>query len=104
MPKLKVGALTFNVQYTSKPVIIEDEDGEQSECWGDISHKNHRIRINTNAPEMRQKTALLHEIIHAINEEYQTQLPEPTVTCLASGLMAVIQGNKWLREKLLGGT
>jgi len=102
MPKIKVGALTFTVQYTSDPIVIEDKDGEQSECWGDVSHKGHRIRINTDATEVRQKTALLHEVIHVVDEEYQTHLTEPTVTCLASGLMAVIQGNKWFREKLLG--
>ena len=102
MPKIKVGALTFTVKYTSDPITIEDKDGEQSECWGDVSHKNHLIQINTDAPEIRQKTALLHEVLHVISEEYQTNLNEPTVTCLASGLMAVISGNKWFREKLLG--
>ena len=101
MPKIKVGALTFNVQYTSKPILLEEESGEQSECWGDVSHEHQKIRTNARAPEERQKTALLHEIIHVVDNEYKTGLTEPTVACLASGLMAVIEGNKWFREKLL---
>ena len=101
MPKLKIGAITFNVTYTTKPITIEGDDGEEYGCWGDIEYITQRIQIDKMATKERQQTALLHEVIHAIDKEYQTRLTEPTVSCLASGLMAAFKQNRWFREKLL---
>ena len=103
MSKLKIGPLTYNVSYTATPITIEDEDGEAHGCWGDIEYISQTIRIDKTSTKEKQRVALLHETIHAIDKEYQTNLTEPTVACLANGIMATLRQNKWLREKLLDG-
>ncbi len=103
MAKLKIGAITFDVIYTTKPIIMEKEDEEPYDCWGDITYTTQLIRIDKTATMERQRVALLHEVIHAIDKEYQTNLAEPTVSCLASGIVAALMQNKWVREKLLDG-
>ena len=104
MSKLKIGAITFNVTYTAEPIMTDnDENGVSYECWGDIEYNTQQIRIDKKVSEERQCVALLHEAIHAIDKEYETHLTEPTVACLANGIMATLKQNKWFREKLLGG-
>ncbi len=100
MAKLKIGAITFDVKYL-KEVWYKEEDIEPYTCWGSINYDKQKIEIQKGLSEEREKLALLHETIHAVDKEYQTQLTEPTVACLASGIIDAFQRNKWLREKLL---
>ena len=103
MSKLKIGPLTYTVIYTSNPITIDDENGDSHACWGDIEYISQTIQIDKTATKEKQRVSLLHEAIHAIDKEYQTNLTEPTVVCLANGIMAILRQNKWFREKLLDG-
>ena len=100
MTKLKIGAITYDVIYT-KDIIKADKEGEEYECWGDIDYDKQKVRICKTAPKERLKITLLHEAIHAIDKEYETRLTEPTVACLANGIMAMFQRNSWMKKKLL---
>ena len=99
MAKLKIGPLVFDVSYVSDPLF--DEDDEEIRLYGKIKFLDQVILIDRTLPEIKQRITLLHEALHAIDIEYQTKLSEPTITCLANGIIDALQRNKWFRDKIL---
>jgi len=103
MPKLKIGPLTFDVRKAPANLgeIAEWDDPEDDDAYfGGISHTNQIIFLNEDNTPDRGKVALLHEVLHAVSEQYAAELSEGQVSCIATGLVDVLNRNKWFREEL----
>ena len=102
--KLKVGPLTYTIKYTNgdklalEPEWVSEDDG--GEYYGAVENKTQTIFLRKQNSEERERLALLHEVIHAVNDIYDTQLVEGQVKCLSAGLMDTLNRNKWFREKM----
>jgi Zn-dependent peptidase ImmA (M78 family) len=79
----------------------------EGELYGLTNHDRGQIRLLRDQPLSSAKDTLLHEVLHAIwhghsmsygiqNEEAE----EYAVTMMATGIMAVMEDNPWLREAL----
>ena len=104
MSKIKIGPLTYKLKYTNGSKLDlepawEDPD-DDTDYYGAISHKNQIIFVSKDNNEERGKLALLHEIIHAISEQYDAGLVEGQVISLTNGIVDVMNRNPWLRKKL----
>lgn len=68
-------------------------------CYGQVFYDRQEIYINKNYRKKHRKATLLHEIIHAIDEQYSTDLKEEQVVSLTHGLMSVLKDNPALLRK-----
>ena len=75
--KLKIGPLTYNIQYVSG--LVDD---------GNLSGQT--ISINKDLPERKKVVALIHEILHCINNEVNEQ----EIEFWASAISQVLLDNK----------
>jgi len=78
------------------PHIYED-DGEQS---GMSSTRHQVIKISTSHHKEQQKDTLLHEMLHAVDEEIGTKLEEEQVRHIATCLFQVLNSNPNILEFL----
>lgn len=69
-------------------------------CYGQVFYDRQEIYINKNYRKKHKKATLLHEVIHAIDEQYSIDLKEEQVVSLTHGLMSVLKDNP---EILSGG-
>ena len=69
--------------------------------WGDFDAEKKLIRI-AKAPLLQQRETLLHEVMHAIEEQYGFDMNHDHLTLMARGLLAVLRDNPEFREVLLG--
>ncbi len=80
LPKtIEVGGLVYKITYTDKPSDT-DAEGRQT-MWGQIDYWDRSIRIYIkNRTKEDIYHTLLHEIIHAISQQYQLGLEEKEIT------------------------
>lgn len=62
-------------------------------CYGQVFYDRQEIYINKNYRKKHRKATLLHEVIHAIDEQYSIDLKEEQVVSLTHGLMSVLKDN-----------
>lgn len=86
---LKVGAVQYDIQYTSRPGPVDAE----LPYYGYFMPRAQTIQIWDELTPSRRFVTLLHETIHAIEDDRQLDLPEETVDALARGLAAVLIDN-----------
>jgi hypothetical protein len=86
----------YQVKYVDK-INDGDQFGELDTGTGLISV------LNTSTKQMQEET-LLHEIIHAIDEDMGIGLNEKQVQRLSVSLYAVLKENNFQRTGKLGGT
>ncbi|WP_422445979.1 hypothetical protein [Thermoanaerobacterium sp. DL9XJH110] len=86
--KVKIGYKDIKVLKTDGDVI----DGTTL-CYGVIRHNDCIIEISTKYADDVQKCALIHEIIHGIDDIFNIDLREEQVDQLAKGLYQVIKDN-----------
>jgi hypothetical protein len=94
---VKIGALNYDVEFEEKLI-----------SGGDVLFGHHlfdeiKMKIGSSYPVTRQKEALLHECLHAIDERYLAgSLEEKQITSLGYGVFDFIRNNKdvvkWLME------
>ena len=85
IPKsLKVGGHTFKVELVS---------GDKLNGVADMSLETGKIRISNFLTQTQQECALFHEILHAINLEFD----EVIVEFLAQNIYQVLADNKLLK-------
>ena len=80
--------------------VISGKDWDQAnELCGLTKQDEKKIYISTNYPEWAQAATLLHEIIHAIEDELDFELKEKQVRLLEIGLVQVLRENpKFVKE------
>ena len=91
--KVKVGGLIYKIKYVHPHVI----DGD---C-GKFDANNLTILINESLSLEMQRTTILHEIIEAINYNYELNLKHNKITTLESTFFQILKENKQLFNELL---
>jgi hypothetical protein len=91
--KLKVGGYVYNVAQVRELLPSDDDLINDTHPTGEIEYANHSIRIAGDACEQHRESALLHEAIHAIEEQFRTGLTEAQVSALEHGLYQVLVDN-----------
>lgn len=96
MQSLTIFGKPYQVQY-----VDNINDGDQ---FGEINTGTGIISVlNTSSAQMQEET-LLHEIIHAIDEDMGIGLNEKQVQRLSVSLYAVLKENNFQMVGPLGGT
>lgn len=96
--KVKVGYLTYDIQLVQN---LFNEDGQA--LYGEQSSFEQYIRLNITAAEDQIKAAFIHEILHAIIDQYYPMYlkhEERIVNSLTTGLTNLLNDNPDLMEYL----
>lgn len=91
--RARIAGSYYKINYV--PMIEHPEIGELA---GDCNSSKQEIRISTNQVEDRQKTTLLHELIHAIADDLNYDWPEATVLQAERLTMMLLRDNPGLLE------
>jgi hypothetical protein len=83
--KVKIGGHI----YTINNVKGFELDG----CGADINVATQIIRICQDSPQDRRESSFLHEIIEAIDSNFELKLEHPIIQCLEETLYQVIVDN-----------
>jgi hypothetical protein len=84
----------------SYKVLVDDAEIDESD-YGEYSHGEGVVRINGEAQWAHETMdTLLHEFIHAIDENMQIGLKEKQVARLGTGLLALLRDNPSLVKYL----
>jgi hypothetical protein len=92
---IKIGYKTFKVIYQAKVRY------EKKLVNGFIDTSRDKILIDSSILPSKQDQVLIHEILHGIEEVYNTKLTEKQTDVLATGIISVIKDNKELIKKLI---
>jgi predicted Zn-dependent protease with MMP-like domain len=85
---IKIGGTIYTVKQEDKPFISAGEIADASITYGDAE-----IRVWATREISQVMHDLLHEILHAINNDYRLHLGEDDVERLASGMFNVLVDN-----------
>jgi hypothetical protein len=69
--------------------------------WGDHDYAKGLIRIGK-APQIQQRETLLHELMHAIEDESGFEMDHDQLTIMARALLGVMTSNPGLATKIFG--
>ena len=102
--KLKIGFLTYKI------VDLPKEESVERAIFGMQNAQTQRIRIDASASVERRREVLLHEIIHAVYDQWMPEQvdlkdmsEETIVNALAIGLTTVFNENPLLKKDLFKG-
>ncbi len=87
--KLKIMGKTFNV--TMQQSLTRD-DGQS--LLGQVFHAQLTVKINSSLPRQTQDSTLLHEIIEAVCDLNEIEIPHSTICILSENLYQVLKDNK----------
>ncbi len=79
--------------YTVHEVVPEDEHN-----WARVIYIDKKVELNKTMPEDNKSVALLHEVIHIINETTGHKMTEGHVDAISYGLIDVMKNSPWLKE------
>lgn len=83
--------------------IKEEKDlARDHNALGMHSGNAAEIKIDTDLKECIKRKVLLHEILEAINYEYELKLEHNILSILESSLFSVLKSNSWLANYLNG--
>lgn len=86
--KIRIRKKTYSVTY--------QDEVDKGRSYGSVDFPTQKILIATkNIPESEIESTIIHEVIHAIANEYDLRLGEPTVLKLERGLFEVFRRNGW---------
>jgi len=98
MNKIKIGCLTYKV------IDWDKDDSDEASLYGTHSSKTQRIKLASDMSVERKKEVLLHEVIHAIWDQWMVHeegfKEEEVVRALAIGLTTVFKDNPDLKKEL----
>lgn len=78
---------------------IIDDDGDA--VLGMYTQRNKLIQIQTGQTHDDERETVLHEILHALEEQMNAEIPEAKLRQLAVGLYAALKDNPRLVDYLL---
>lgn len=107
---VNVNGTIYDVEYVpdldnEKAGVINSDDPHEPN-WGVVQWREDKIFVNDNYKELRKKTILLHEILHAIIDQgalsYESE-QEKWIRGFTYGLIRIIKDNpeliKYIQEK-----
>lgn len=92
--KVKIGGIIYDIELVDE---IEDYIHNTEFC-GRIIFKKNKIRILKSYTFDRQFRTLLHEIIHALDEDLKIGFEENGICRLEAGLYQVLKDNNLLKD------
>ena len=69
--------------------------------FGHCDMDNNTIWIASNASEVQQKSTLLHEIIHLVEQSVGLNFSEHSVLALEAGLFHILRDNEKIKDAIL---
>ncbi len=81
--KLKIGGHSYEVQFVEGLGI----------SLGILTKTEDTIKISEELSVSQQESTLLHEILHAVADNFGLDLPEQTISILEGGLYQVLKDN-----------
>ena len=99
---VKVGHLTYKIAEMTR------KDAERADIYGDIVHSDASIRVKEGMAPGATAETLLHEIMHAVFDEWEIKMPiaeeERIVGAMARGMATVMRDNPavmaWMMKTL----
>jgi len=82
--------------------IVKQQASKGSKDDGKCEFATKIISVNPRQTEDSKRDTLLHEIMHALDEELQTKMSERQVRLQATGLIEVLRNNPALVAYLAG--
>lgn len=83
----------FKLSILGKPFAVSLDNALEG-CIGECDTYNQTIKVNPSLPEATLQETLLHEVIHAVEEQLHLRMTERQVFALATGLYAVFKDNQ----------
>ena len=93
LKSVRVIGKTYGISFTSSGPLAEDELGE-------LDPALQKITIKKGQPLETEQDTILHEIVHAIDNELNLDMKEKQVRGLATGILAVLKDNPRLSSYL----
>jgi Zn-dependent peptidase ImmA (M78 family) len=87
---VKIGPRVFRVEQPQNVV-----DGADN-LWGKCEHSAGVIYVAARLSQDQQAVTLLHEVIHALDHQYDLNLKESQVRRLSYALMSFLKDNSFL--------
>lgn len=75
---------------------------DMDDCSGKTTHRHLLIEVDPDYPRPFLQDTLLHEILHAVDEELHLELEERQVHQMATALLSVMNDNPAIRRFLFG--
>lgn len=91
--RLKILGKPYAVSYVNGEPLADDEMGECDDNGQALYIRDGQVLDN-------EQDTVLHECIHAVDEQMQVGLKEEQVRRLATGLLAVLKDNPFLATYL----
>ena len=82
--------------------MFRDSVGDDRDSCGVTKHDKLQIDIDACAPKESVQDTLLHEIMHAVDEEFGGGMTEAQVSRLATGILCVMKDNPAIRKFVFG--
>jgi hypothetical protein len=96
--ELRIGPFSYKISR------VERLDDSGKELYGHVTFGEDIIQISSRFNHRRATVALLHEIIHGIDDLFMLGLSEREVDCLAKGLVMVLEQNGLRVERELASS
>lgn len=96
--KIVCGAYTYKVRHVTRLT-----NGDHVRLKGQAAHGDGEIRLDRGMTFQHQRETLLHEVLHAVEEERSLDLTENAVNQLSHGLAATLIANPRLTRLFLPG-
>jgi len=90
MKSIRIAGVTWRIEHLSQGELFE-KSGE--DLLGYCAWPDCVIRLRADMPADRAATVLLHEILHAIADDADLNLPEGALRKLSTGLFEVMRNN-----------
>lgn len=91
-----------HVNIFGKRVSVVHEVPKGGKDAGECYHIDGRVIVSPKQSADNQNDTLLHELLHFVDEEMQTNLRERQVRLLATGIYAMFKANPHLVSQLFG--
>lgn len=88
--KVKIGWKEYKIKLLESQQTLKTGAGE---CYGEIFYDEKVIHINKAYDAEFQEVALIHEVLHGVEDMYNLELGEETVTRLAQAIYTVLKDN-----------
>ncbi len=88
--KVKIGWKEYKIKLLESQQTLKTGTGE---CYGEIFYDEKVIHINKAYDVEFQEATLIHEVLHGIEDMYNLELGEETVTRLAQAIYTVLKDN-----------
>jgi glycine cleavage system protein P-like pyridoxal-binding family len=85
--------ITSKISYEVLHVDAFDDESQLGECRFDTK----QILIKRDQSETDVAKTLIHEVFHAISEEYGAELPHGSIYILENAVLKVLKLNKWIK-------